>query len=204
MSDNVDGGASQNGEGVTVEALQKQLNEIVAERDGMKTKLRTLENASGELKKLTTERDNLLVEKSNLYNELETFKKQVKDKEVDQHVSTALEAAKAKNPSTVRKLLDLSKLEFGDGGQVVQESLVKLIEGVKQTDPYLFAEPESEGEAQKKGPSTSTTGAGSGPGVKTVASDTSRTDAYQLALDEAIKSKDMNKLNEVLKKFGKI
>jgi hypothetical protein len=128
----------------------------------------------------------------------------VKDKEVDQHVSTALEAAKAKNPSTVRKLLDLGKLEFGDGGQVVQESLVKLIEGVKQTDPYLFAEPESEGEAQKKGPSTSTTGANSGPGVKTVASDTARIDAYQLALDEAIKSKDMNKLNEVLKKFGKL
>jgi hypothetical protein len=204
MSDDTNGSASQNGEGVTVEALQQQLTEIVAERDGMKTKLRTLESASSELKKLTAERDNLLVEKSNIYSQLETFKKQVKDKEVDQHVSTALEAAKAKNPSTVRKLLDLGKLEFGDGGQVVQESLVKLIEGVKQTDPYLFAEPESEGEAQKKGPSTSTTGANSGPGVKTVASDTARIDAYQLALDEAIKSKDMNKLNEVLKKFGKL
>lgn len=204
MSENVEGSAGQNSEEPNVETLKTQLNAVIAERDGLKTKVRTLENASGELKKLTNERDELLVQKSNLYSEFETFKKQVKDKEVDQHVSTALEAAKAKNPSTVRKLLDLSKLEFGDGGQVVQESLVKLIEGVKTSDPYLFAEPESEGEAQKKGSSTSTTGANSGPGVKTVASDTTRTDAYQLALDEAIKSKDMNKLNEVLKKFGKL
>lgn len=203
MSEQVDGGASQNGEEPKVDELKAQLNAVIAERDGLKSKVRTLENASGELKKLTTERDTLLVEKSNLYNELETFKKQVKDKEVDQHVSTALEAAKAKNPSTVRKLLDLSKIEFGDGGQVVQESLVKLIEDVKKTDPYLF-EVVSEEDAQKKGTSSATTGASSGPGVKTVASDTSRTDAYELALQEAIKSKDMNKLNEVLKKFGKL
>jgi chaperonin cofactor prefoldin len=73
MSDDTNGSASQNGEGVTVEALQQQLTEIVAERDGMKTKLRTLESASSELKKLTAERDNLLVEKSNIYSQLETF-----------------------------------------------------------------------------------------------------------------------------------
>lgn len=203
MSEQVDGGASPNGEELKADDLKAQLTAVIAERDGLKSKVRTLENASGELKKLTTERDTLLVEKSNLYNELETFKKQVKDKEVDQHVSTALEAAKAKNPSTVRKLLDLGKIEFGDGGQVVQESLVKLIEDVKKTDPYLF-EVVSEEDAQKKGTSSATTGANSGPGVKTVASDTSRTDAYELALQEAIKSKDMNKLNEVLKKFGKL
>lgn len=204
MSDNVDGGASQNGEGVTVEALQKQLNEIVAERDGMKTKLRTLETASKSLKDLTAERDALLVEKSNLFSEFETFKKQVKDKEVDQHVSTALEAAKAKNPSTVRKLLDLSKLEFGDGGQVVQESLVKLIEDVQKSDPYLFGEKEADPAKKSETNSSSSTNGGSGPAVRPVASDTARTDAYQIALDEAVKSKDLNKLNEVLKKFGKI
>ena len=202
MSEQANGGASPNGEEPTVDSLKEQLTAVIAERDGLKTKVRTLENASSEVKKLITERDNLLVEKSNLHTEFDNFKKQVKDKEVDHHVATALAAAKAKNPATVRKLLDLSKIEFGDGGQVVQESLTKLIEDVKTSDPYLFGEAESQESAEKKPNSSSTTGGGSAPAVKPVARSTSEKDAYQLALDEAVKSGSMAKLQEVFKKFG--
>jgi chaperonin cofactor prefoldin len=183
------------------EDLNAKLNETVAERDKLRVKLRNLEKTAGEAQTLKAQYETLLVERSTLETQFNDFKSAVRQKEVDSHVSTALDAAGAKNASTVRKLLDLGAIKFGDDGQVVQESVAEMINAVKTTDPYLFKEVE---EDPKKGTSSSTT-VGQPPDIKRAA-DSLKASSFELDLAAARKdSKDpFGAIQAVLKKHGKI
>jgi hypothetical protein len=177
-----------------------QLASIVAERDQLKQKLRELGKDSEILKTLRGELASITAEKSKLYEEFTGFKETVRKKEVDTHVTTALVASGARNPTTVQKLLDQAKIKFGDDGQIVLESVAEMINAVKASDPYLFTEAQ---EDPKKGNSTPTTGTSQVPDVKRAA-DTRTQDAFETELQAARKAKDpYGAIEAVLKKYRK-
>jgi len=57
---------------------------------------------------------------------------------MEQAINDELEYAGARNITAVRALIDKSKLELGEDGEIV--GLVQQIEGLKKSDPYLFDE----------------------------------------------------------------
>lgn len=183
-----------------VAKLQEDLNKVVQERDSWKVKHRELEQTAKEAKNIKKQLDDLLVEKSTLAEQFDAYKESIRQEKLSTHLSTALEAAGAKNSATVMKLLDKSKLEFGEDGNVTQPSVVAMIEAVKTSDPYLFKEAE---EDPKKGTSTSTTGTSSLP-VPKRAADVVTEDAFTTELKAAQKAKDpFAAIEQVLRKYGK-
>lgn len=179
------------------------LADIVAERDKLKRQLRELGKDSETLKTLQKQVEDLTVEKSKLAEEYDGFKQTVRKAQVETHVATALAAAGAKNPATVRKLLNDADIKFGDDGQVVQESIAEMINAVKTSDPYLFAEADVD---PKKGTSTPTTTTSQVPDVKRVAGNPTG-DAFAVELEAAKKLKGpeaFKAIEATLKKYGKI
>jgi chaperonin cofactor prefoldin len=183
------------------EDLGAKLNEAIAERDNLKIKLRNLEKTAGEAKTLKSQYDTLLVERSTLETQFNEYKSTVRQQQIDTHVATALDAAGAKSVATVRKLIDLGQIKFGDDGQIVQTSVAEMINAVKTTDPYLFKEVE---EDPKKGISSPTTTA-QPPDIKRAA-DSLKLSSFELDLAAARKdAKDpFLAIQAVLKKHGKI
>jgi hypothetical protein len=115
-------------------------------------------------------------------------------------LATALAAAGARNPETVRKLLAQDQIKFGDDGQIVLTSITEMINAVKTSDPYLFQEAESD---PKKGSSTLTSGTSQVPDVKRAA-DSRTADGFETELMAARKAKDpFAAIEAVMKKYRK-
>lgn len=203
MSESTTGGADQTKTGEVVDAvkLQETLNQAIAERDTLKTQLRDLTSASKNTKALQTQYDELLTKHSTLQEEFTGFQTTVKQKAIDSHVQTALDASGAHNAGRVKAMLDMSKVQIADDGTVDIKSLADVITALKTSDPYLFKEIEGNGEKSQNSGTTTVTQL---PGVKPAAGDKSNGDAYKLALEAAKKAKDPFKaIEEAYLKYGK-
>lgn len=201
MSESTPGGTDQNQTGeaaVDIVKLQETLNAAIAERDTLKTQLRDLSSASKGTKDLQKQYDELLTKHSKLNEDFEGYKGTVKQKAIDSHVQTALDASGAHNAARVKAMLDMSKVKIADDGTVDHESLAAVIKALKESDPYMFKEQQGNGEGQMNSGTTTTKQL---PGVSTAAADKSG-DAFKLALEAAKKSKDPFKaIEEVTEKY---
>jgi hypothetical protein len=205
MSESTTGGTDQT---VTGEAavdsvkLQESLNATIAERDTLKMQLRDLSSASKGTKALQAQYDELLTKHSTLTEEFDGYKGSVKQKAIDSHVQTALDASGAHNAARVKAMLDMSKVKIADDGTVDVASLAAVITTLKESDPYLFKTGEA-GNAETSSTSSPATTVGQLPGVKPAVGDKTG-DAFRLALDAAKKAKDPFKaIEEVIAKYGK-
>jgi vacuolar-type H+-ATPase subunit I/STV1 len=190
--------AGNKGEVITLEAaldkikaLESQFQEAVGTRDKAKEKLRKLEQDLGDSAGYKTQYETLFTEKSKLAEQLEavtgefnSFKATLQQEKVNATLQSAIEQAGAKSVGTVLKLIDKSKVELDEQGNVKAESLTALIEEVKTSDPILFG--------------NETTFID--PGVKR-AGDTSSEGIF----DKEIKAcKTQKEIEEVLRKYGKM
>jgi vacuolar-type H+-ATPase subunit I/STV1 len=174
--------------------------DVISARDKAKLKLRELEEASGKSSEIQKQYDDLFAEKSKLISqyestqsELNSLKESIKQEKVNSALSTALEAAGAKSASTVMKLIDKSKLQFDEQGNVSSDAIIAAIKEVQDSDPILF------GEADPK--KASATGQEFlDPGVKR-ASEANTDGAYEKEIRAA---KNQNEIYAVMRKHGKI
>lgn len=190
--------AGNKGEVITLEAaldkiktLESQFQEAVGTRDKAKEKLRKLEQDLGDSAGYKAQYETLFTEKSKLAEQLQavtgefnSFKATLQQEKVNATLQSAIEQAGAKSVGTVLKLIDKSKVELDEQGNVKAESLTALIEEVKTSDPILFG--------------NETTFID--PGVKR-AGDTSSEGIF----DKEIKAcKTQKEIEEVLRKYGKM
>ena len=146
--------AGPTGTAITLEAaldkiklLETNFQEAVSTRDKAKEKLRKLEQDLGESSSYKQKFDELFSEKSTLAQQLETiqsefnnFKVSVQQEKVNATLQSAIEQAGAKSVGTVLKLIDKSKVEFDENGNVITDSVTALIKEVQESDPILFGE----------------------------------------------------------------
>jgi hypothetical protein len=171
------------------------LNRVVQERDNWKSKYRELEQTARDAKALKAQLDEAIVQRSQAVQEgmrtqeaLEGLRTQVRDERVNNAISTALKAAGARNEATVARLLDRSALVFGQDGALDLESVATLVEAVKSSDPYLFAEATDPNAQPATKPATS--GGGSMPAPKRAAQADGLSSALEADLAAARKEKD--------------
>lgn len=129
-----------------IKALETNFQEAVSTRDKAKEKLRKLEQDLGSAAEVQKKFDELFAEKNKLHeqfentvNEFNTFKGSIQAEKVNAVLQSALEAAGAKSVGTVLKLLDKSKIELDETGNVKSESIEALIKEVAESDPILFS-----------------------------------------------------------------
>lgn len=195
-----------NGE-VTLESLQEKIKvleanykDAVSSRDKTKMKLRELEETSGKSSALQSQYDTLFTEKSKLVeqfeatqSELNSLKENIKQEKLNSALSTALEAAGALKNETVMKLLDKSKLQFDEQGNVSSDAIIAAIKEVQESDPYLFGavDPKKASAAGQEF---------SNPAVKR-ASDAATDGAFEKEIRSA---KNQNEIYAIMRKHGKI
>lgn len=201
-TDTQDATTSQNtGEGSDntaseAETLRTELLKVTQERDSAKKKARDFEAAAKQADQWKTQAEQALTEKSNIHAQFQSLQKQVRDKEVNQHLTTALEAAGALNVGGALKLVDTSKIEFGEDGNVKQDSVAAIVNAAKASDPWAFKELE---DPSKKGTTSGSTTTGQPPSVKGAAQ-ASTNGAFETELRAA---KTPTEVDTVLKKYGK-
>lgn len=127
--------------------LETQFQEAVSTRDKAKEKLRKLEQDYGNVAEVQKKYDELFAEKSTLIEQLNTvksefdsFKGNIQAEKISTTLQTAIEAAGAKSVSTVLKLIDKSKVELDEQGNIKSESVDKLVKELAESDPILFGE----------------------------------------------------------------
>ena len=130
-----------------LQALEKDFVDAKESRDKVKEKLRKLEEDYTAVNEFKTKFETAETEKTTLQAELERinsefngFKEVVQQEKVSSLLNTAIEKAGAKSASTVLKLIDKSKIEFDEQGQVKAESITAVIGELKSSDPILFGE----------------------------------------------------------------
>lgn len=184
------------GEVATIEAalekikiLETQFQEAVSTRDKAKEKLRKLEQDYGSVSEVQKKYDELFAEKSTLIEQLtsiqtefDSFKGNIQAEKVSTTLQTAIEAAGAKSVSTVLKLIDKSKVELDEQGNIKTESVDKLIKDLTESDPILFGETFID------------------PGVKRAGESSA-----EGIFDKEIKAcKTQKEIEDVLRKYGKL
>ena len=144
----VDAVIEQNGTDVLT-ASEPTLESIKAERDVLKADAEKNSELLSKLRRFEKEnkdRADKEAKESGKYKELyeqadaknkETEAK-LKTKAADEKLKELLTAEKATSISTVMKLIDRSKIEFDEDGEVNVKSLAALIKSVKETDSILF------------------------------------------------------------------
>lgn len=172
-----------------IKTLESNFQEAVSTRDRAKEKLRKLEQDFGQASELQSKYDELFAEKGSLITKLETitsefngFKDSIKQEKISGTLQSAIEKAGALSVNTVMKLIDKSKVEFDDTGNVKDESITSLITSLKESDPVLFGEQFID------------------PGVKR-ASDASTEGAYEREIKSC---RTQREIDAVLRKYGKL
>ena len=153
--------------------------------------MRKLEQDLGDSAGYKAQYETLFTEKSKLAEQLEavtgefnSFKATLQQEKVNATLQSAIEQAGAKSVGTVLKLIDKSKVELDEQGNVKAESLTALIEEVKTSDPILFGN-----EATFIDPGVKRAGDNSSEGI----------------FDKEIKAcKTQKEIEEVLRKYGKM
>lgn len=174
-----------------IKALETNFQEAVSTRDKAKEKLRKLEQDLGQVTELQKKYDDLFAEKSKLHEQFEAtvseftnFKGSIQAEKVNATLQSAIEAAGAKSVSTVLKLIDKSKVELDEQGNVKTESIDTLVKGLIESDPILF-----ENGQTFIDPGVKRAGDGSSEGI----------------FDKEIKAcKTQQEIENVLRKYGKL
>ncbi|EAG5398894.1 TPA: phage scaffolding protein [Listeria monocytogenes] len=140
---------TENGKDIT--AAKQQLSEVEAERDGLKSQLTQRDKDIDDLKKDSGTSEELKKQIEDLQQkntDLESnYQSEIAETKKNSAIELALASAKAKNPKTVRALLDNDKLELTDEGL---KGLDEQLGALQESDAYLFAQ-ESENVAPKWG-----------------------------------------------------
>lgn len=119
-----------------VNEAKKEAEAQVKERD---KQLEDVKKATGDNEELKKQIESL--QEANKATKAE-YEAKIKQVQVDNAVSSALVAAGAINPATVRVLLkDLEKAEFGEDGAI--KGLAEQIKAIKESDAYLFTSKEA-------------------------------------------------------------
>lgn len=186
---------------VTLESLQEKIKvleanykDAVSSRDKTKQKLREIEEQASSANTFKEQYEKLLGEFETTKTELGTLKEGIKQEKLTSALSTALEAAGAKSINTVMKLIDKSKLQFDEQGNVSSEAIIEAIKEVQASDPILFGEVDPKKESTQNGLGFLD------PGVKR-ASEASTEGAYEKELRAA---KTQNEIQAVMRKYGLI
>ena len=175
--------------------LQANYKSAVSSRDKYKQQVRELEETAKGASEWQTKFDALQKELEAKTNELTSIKEGQKQKALESALSTALEAAGAKSVSTVMKLIDKSKIQFNEEGQVSSETFEAAVKEVMTSDPILFGDIDPK-KAQEAGKEFLD------PGVKRVGDAKADQTAYQKELQAAISKGDRNAIPEIMRKYG--
>ena len=121
---------------------KSRLDEVIAERNGLKDQVKerdgqieTLKKGAGENAELKTQLEELQKQNATAAAEYEGKIAQIR---LDNAVELAISGAKGKNSKTIKALLDLTGSKVGEDGSV--EGLEAKIKAVQKSDPYLFGE----------------------------------------------------------------
>ena len=191
----------------TLSELQASYDKLQAAHNKLKEDHTNLKSTVGDVASLQKQIDGHIKDKSKLIKEQEelqetfsVFKKDIQSKEVKQHLTTALEAAGARNSATAMKLVDMNAIKFDENGQVVQTSVADAVNAVKTSDSTLFRE---EGEAPKGTTSTPTT---AGPALPVVAHAVTNVtkSAYEVEMAAAVASKDPKRVDAVFEAHRRV
>lgn len=177
-----------------IKALQANYKSAVTSRDKYKQQVRELEESVKGSTELQTKLAELQKELEAKSNELTSIKEGQKQKALESALSTALEAAGAKSLSTVMKLIDKSKIQFNEEGQVSSDSIEAAVKEVMTSDPILFGDIDPK-KAQENGQEFLD------PGVKRVGSSATTESAFDIELRAA---NSQTQILAVMKKYGKI
>ena len=174
-----------------IKALQANYKSAVTSRDKYKQQVRELEESAKGASELQAKLADLQKELDAKVSELTSIKEGQKQKALESALSTALEAAGAKSVSTVMKLIDKSKIQFNEEGNVSSETIELAVKEVMTSDPILFGDIDPK-KAQETGKEFLD------PGVKR-AGEGSQENAYTKELRAA---KTQNEIQAVMKKYG--
>lgn len=156
--------------GKVVNATKDELATAVSERDSYKTQLTDrdsqLEDLRGKADGNTDLQATIDALKQANADAKATHQAELSATKLNYELDQALLLNKARNPRAVRALLDSELIKLGDDGKVV--GLSEQLEGLKTSDPYLFAD-----ETQQ------TPSAGHVPGTQQKHNDPGKPDAYQ-------------------------
>ena len=176
-----------------IKTLQANYKSAVSSRDKYKQQVRELEESVNGSKELQAKLEELQKELEAKSNELTSIKEGQKQKALESALSTALEAAGAKSLSTVMKLIDKSKIQFNEEGQVSSETIEAAVKEVMTSDPILFGDidPKKAQNGQEF----------LDPGVKRVGNASTTESAFDIELRAA---KSQTQILAVMKKYNKI
>ena len=135
-----------------VSTLEEALAEIQRKNDNERRLLQEKADVKKKLQKFeaeAAERDAKLLEEQGQFKELfekekaqrEALELRVKEEKVSSALRVALQAAQARVPDTVMKLLDKSQVQFDDNGNVIEQSVTDAVEALRKVDPVLFGTP---------------------------------------------------------------
>lgn len=192
----------------SIDDLTKQLEALQVKHEKLNTDYRDLKAASADtatlqkqLDKAVGEKSKLMAEKEELQTQFTAFKEDLSKKELDQTLTTALEAAGARNPSTVKKFLDPALVKRDENGNVDHASLAEAINAIKVSDGYMFKD---EGDVPPKVEMTSTpTTGGQLPRVKHAA-DKLTNSGYQTELEAAALTGRQENIDAVIAKHAEL
>lgn len=113
---------------------------LLDEKNGLKEQLEERDGQLAELKKLDPEKlQNRIAELENDNSKAkEEFERKLHESKVNSAIDLALNKASAKNLKAVKALLnvDIEKAEFGEDGSL--NGLSEIINGLRESDSYLF------------------------------------------------------------------
>ena len=147
-----DGSLSEESASTTIATLEEALAVIQRKTDNERRLLQEKADVKKKLQKFeaeATERDAKLLEEQGQFKELfekekaqrEALEQRVKDSKVNAALKEALQAAQARVPDTVMKLLDKTQVQFDDNGEVIAQSVTDAVEALRKVDPVLFGTP---------------------------------------------------------------
>lgn len=119
-----------------------RLDEVIAERNALKTQMTERDAELEALKKSAGDNEALQKQITELQEKntaaSKEFESTIANLKLDNAVELALAGAKARNTKAVKALLDLSKAKVGEDGTVA--GLEDQLKALRESDAYLFAE----------------------------------------------------------------
>ena len=166
---------------------QGRFNEIVEEKNSLKSQLAERDKQLKELEKSVGDNKELKAQIEKLQTDNKTaaekYAKDLFDLQLNNAIDIAITGAKGKNSKAIKALLDLEKVDLKDGKVI---GLEEQLSNLKKSDPYLF-----EIEKQPANPNGFVPGDGNS---KTPSGDGPKTYSEMVAMLEANPNLDINNL----------
>lgn len=140
--------------GQDLNSVKAQLNDVTAERDGLKTQVDEADKQLKSAQKSAEEGSELAKQLADLQEANKQAKKQYESDlqatKLGYEIDNAITASGALNSKATKALIDLDKVSFGDDGKLI--GLNDQLEAVKENNGFLFkqnSEPAEPKPAQK-------------------------------------------------------